>query len=157
MFDECFSVNPTGELSSNKVWLITVITSLVRTILTYWLNNKKGYGPIKASAISAFIVAIPLPIVPVSGFIALFPIVFYGASFVGMSNDKILGWLSVVASSVLFAIIFHFAHPYFNGYGVALGVKACLSCLIGILLQKAFYCQTVGVQTKTRDDPFTHW
>lgn len=148
VFDECFSINPIGELSSNKVLLITVITSLVGTILTYWLNNKKGYGPIKASAIPAFIVAVPLQIVPVSGFIALIPIVFFGASFVGMSNDKTLGWLSVVASSVLFAIIFHFAHPYFNGYGGALGATACLSCLIGILLQKALYCQTVGVQTK---------
>tara|TARA_Y100000589_G_scaffold150354_1_gene143466 strand:+ start:20642 stop:21616 length:975 start_codon:yes stop_codon:yes gene_type:complete len=149
VFDECFSINPTGELSSNKMLLFIIITSLFGTILTYWLNNKRGYGPIKASAIPAFIVAVPLQILPFSGFIALVPIVFYGASFVGMSNDRTLGWIAVIVSSVLFAIIFYFIYPYFNGYGGALGATACLSCLMGILIQKAFNCQTVGVQTKT--------
>ena len=145
VFDEYLSINPTGELSSGKALLFALIISLFGAILTYWLNNKKGYGPIKASAIPTFFVAIPLQLVPVSGFLALVPVIFFGASFVGMSNDKNLGWLGVVASSVLYAIIFNFIHPYFNGYGGTLGATACLSSLMGVLLQKAFNSQTVRV------------
>ena len=145
LYDNTLSIDPVGELSSNKVLLFILITSLFGTILTYWLNNKKGCGPIKASAIPTFIIAIPLQLIPVSGFIALVPIVFFGATFVGMSNDKTIGWMAVIISSVLYAIIFHFIHPYFNGYGGALGATACLSCLMGVLLQKAFNSQTVRV------------
>jgi hypothetical protein len=145
LYDNTLSMASVGELSSNKVLIFIIITSLFGTIITYWLNNKRGYGPIKASAIPAFIVAVPLQIVSVSGFIALVPIVFFGASFVGMSNDKTMGWIAVITSSVLYAIIFYFIHPYFNGYGGALGATACLSCLMGVLLQKAFNSQTVRV------------
>ena len=63
----------------------------------------------------------------------------------GMSNDKTIGWMAVITSSVVYAMIFHFIHPYFNGYGGALGATACLSCLMGVLLQKAFNRQTVRV------------
>lgn len=145
VFDEYLSTNPVGELSSSKMFLFIIIISLFGTILTYWLNNEKRFGPIKASAIPAFIVAIPLQLVPVSGFLALVPMIFFGATFVGMSNDKTIGWMAVIASSLLYAIIFHFIYPYFNGYGGALGATACLSCLMGVLLQKAFNRQTVRV------------
>ncbi len=148
VFDECISINPIGELSSNKTLLFIVITSLFGTILTYWLNNKKGYGPIKASAIPAFIVAIPLQLIPISGFMALVPVVFFGASFVGMSNDKTLGWFPIVVSSLFYAVLFHFIHPHFNGYGGALGATACLSCLFGLLLQKTFQRKSVRIQSK---------
>ncbi|MAW65355.1 MAG: hypothetical protein CMD18_04075 [Flavobacteriales bacterium] len=145
LYDNTLSIDPIGELSSNKTLLFTIIIAFFGTILTYWLNNKRGYGPIKASAIPTFIIAIPLQLIPVSGFIALVPIVFFGATFVGMSNDKTIGWMAVITSSVVYAIIFHFIHPYFNGYGGALGATACLSCLMGVLLQKAFNSQTVRV------------
>lgn len=145
VFDKCYSINPIGELSSNKTFFFTIIISLFGTVITYWLNNKKGYGSIKASAIPTFIIAIPLQLIPVSGFVALVPIVFFGSTFVGMSNDKTIGWISVITSSVLYAITFHFIHPYFNGYGGALGATACLSCLMGVLLQKTFNRQSIRV------------
>lgn len=145
VFDKCYSINPIGKLSSNKTFFFTIIISLFGTVITYWLNNKKGYGSIKASAIPTFIIAIPLQLIPVSGFVALVPIVFFGSTFVGMSNDKTIGWISVITSSVLYAITFHFIHPYFNGYGGALGATACLSCLMGVLLQKTFNRQSIRV------------
>ena len=145
LYDNAFSLEPIGELSSRIVLLFTVITSLFGTTLTYWLNNKRGYGPIKASAIPTFIIAIPLQLIPVSGFTALVPIVFFGATFVGMSNDKTIGWIAVITSSVLYAMVFHFIYPYFNGYGGSLGATACLCCLMGVLLQKAFNSQTVRI------------
>lgn len=145
LYDNAFSIELVGELSSDKALLFLVITSLFGTTITYWLNNKRGCGPIKASAIPTFIVAIPLQLIPVSGFIALVPVVFFGATFVGMSNDKTIGWVAVILSSVLYAIIFYFIYPYFNGYGGSLGATACLSCLMGVLLQKTFNSQTVRV------------
>ena len=149
VYDDILSIDPIGQLSSNITLLFIIITSLFGTIITYWLNNKKGFGPIKASSIPAFIVAVPLQLIPVSGFIELVSIVFFGATFVGMSNDKTMGWMAVIISSLLYAIIFHFIHSYFNGYGGALGATACLSCLIGVLLQKTFNRQPVRVQSKT--------
>jgi hypothetical protein len=109
------------------------------------LNNKKGFGPINSSAIPSLIIAIPLQLFPISGFIALIPVIFFGATFVGMTNEKTLSWLYVLISSVFYACAFHFIHHYFNGYGGALGVTACLCCLIGLLLQKTFNRQTVRI------------
>lgn len=137
------------ELSTDKTLFFTIIISLLGTILTYWLNNKKGYGPIKASAIPSFLVAIPLQILPISGFLASIPIIYFGASFVGMTNEKTLGWIPIIVASILYALTFHFIHPYFNGYGGTLGTAACLSCLMGVLLQKTFNRQAVRIQSKT--------
>jgi hypothetical protein len=148
MYSEVVSIN-VWELSADKTLFFTVIIALLGTVLTYWLNNKKGYGPIKASAIPSFIVAIPLQIIPISGFMALIPIVFFGASFVGMSNEKSLGWAAIIFSSIFYALMFHFIHPYFNGYGGSLGAAACLSCLMGVLLQKTFNRQAVRIQSKS--------
>ena len=149
VYDEVFSLDIIDELSPNKTLFYTIIIALFGTIITYWLNNKKGLGPIKASAITSFVIAIPLQILPISGFLALVPIIFFGASFVGMSNEKTLGWIPIIIASVLYGLAFHFIHPYFNEYGGTLGTTACLSCLIGVLLQKTFNRQSVGVQPKT--------
>lgn len=145
VYEKVLTIDPIGDLSSSKMLFFTVIVALVGTVVTYWLNNKRGLGPIKSSAISSFIIAIPLQIVPFSGFLALIPIVFFGASFVGMTNEKTLGWFPIIIVGVFYGVIFHFTHPFFNGYGGTLGTTACLCCLLGVLIQKTFNSQTVRV------------
>ena len=144
-FDKYLSFNPLGDLSSNKMLLFTLIVSLFGAVITYWLNNKKGFGPVKSSAISSFIIAVPFQILPISGFTALIPLAFFGASFIGMTNQKTLGWFSIISASILYGLAFHFIHPYFNGYGGALGTTACLSCLLVMLFQKTFNRQPIRV------------
>lgn len=149
IYDDVLSLDPVGELKFKNQFVSTLVVSLFGAVIPYWLVNKYNVSPVRASAIPSFIVAIPLQILPISGFIALVPVIFFGASFVGMSNKKVLGLGALFITSLLFGGVIHFILPLFNGYGGTLGTTACLCCLVGVLFQKAFQGKAVRVETES--------
>ena len=149
VYDNVLSFDPIGELTFEDEFIGYIVISLVGTLLPYWLVNSRGLSPVKASAIPSFLVAIPLQILPITGFMSMVPIVFFGASFIGMSGNSRIGWVPVVISSVIYGIAFQYLNSGFNGYGGVLGTLACLSALIGVLFQKTFQGKTVRIQSES--------
>lgn len=153
VYDEVFSIDLVENLTSYEELSFTIIISLFAGVLVYFLNNHLKLGAIKASAIPSFIVAIPFQLVPFSGYESLIPIVFFGASFVAMSSKVVLGWVPVLISLIIYAVLFFLLRSHFNGIGGTFGTTACLSCLVGSLIQfglrKAFQGKSIGIQSET--------
>lgn len=114
--------------------IILIITSIISAIATYILSVKCKQGPVKASALLSFLVGTFFLIFP-----SLFPetlsksipLVFFGASFVGMSSVKrISNNLWMAFAGMVFGLIFINSSKFFSGYGGGLGTTACLSVVI---------------------------
>lgn len=137
--------DPIGEIELKYEIGLFVSISVIAALIVYLLNNYKGWGPVKASAIVSFVFAIPFEVLPISGILALVPVVFYGASFVGMASKTIMKIPTLIFSASIFGALFFFLNPFYNGFGGGLGTTACLSCLTALLVQKAFQRQPVRV------------
>ena len=149
IYHDVISFNPIDDLTSQSKIITTIIVSLFGTLIPYFLVNKYNVNPIKASAIPSFIISIPMQIVPISGFIAFVPIIFFGASFVGMSSNKVLRLGPLFLSSILFGAVINFVYPIFNGFGGALGTTACLCSLVGVLFQKTLQGKVVRIKSES--------
>ena len=109
-----------------SVWILVI--SVVAAVLTYVMSIRLRQGPVLGSAFMGFYLGAVLmffPAVP-----AVLPVVAIGATFVGMSNMARLPHEGYVAlGGVLFALLFIFSAPYFNGAGGKLGTIAFISSL----------------------------
>ena len=137
-FTNCFALNPLPELSFVSELMIVTLTAIIATVLVYWLNNYKNWGALKASAITSLIFAIPFEIINFVGLLELLPAVFFGASFVGMASFKTLNWTTLIASGLLFGVIYFLLNDVLDAFGGALGTIACFSCLTGMVLVGMF-------------------
>lgn len=137
--DNCF-----GEVSLAGI-LIQLFIKLLVVILVagavYYLGNKKDTGFIRASSGVTLFVVLAFSFRDFQEYEAL----IFGASFVGMSSKKVLSWFGILTSSLIFTMLFFFLETYYQGFGGTLGTTACLSCLTGVLLQKAFQRQSIRV------------
>ncbi len=112
-----------------EVWVI--ITSVVSACSTYFVAHELNQGGIRASAGLSFIVGLVSYLSP--GFVPAamaehLPVVFIGASFVGMSNKHVLpGYLDVALAGIIFGSLFLMSGVFFNGYGGGLGTVACIA------------------------------
>ena len=97
-------------------------------LLTYWLIHKKHVSPIRASSGPSLIVAVLFWLQGPH----LFPlsVIFFGATFVGMTDHARLGWKRVFLSSQLFVLIYNLIQSLFAGFGGGLGAAAFLSCCL---------------------------
>ncbi|ADV47618.1 hypothetical protein I2486_01040 [Cellulophaga sp. E16_2] len=113
--------------------LIIIITGIVGTILTFYLSEHLKQGPVRASALLALIVALFFQLFPevFNPYLTKhIPIVFIGASFIGMISSEAKGSYSIlVIASILFSVIYINKSPFFNGYGGALGASAFIALL----------------------------
>lgn len=113
---------------------IFIFTGIVAATATYFVSTRLRQGPVRASALLTLLVA---------GFCNLFPqllsphlaknipVVFIGASFIGMvSSQHLSTYLGLSASSIIFTIIYLNTSKLFTGYGGALGLSACISLLV---------------------------
>ena len=121
--------------------LILLLASVLGAVSTYVFNVQFKQGPVKASALLSLIVALVFhflpPILP-SILMTKIPLIFFGASFIGMSSPKILGRASwSVLAGLFFGFIFLNTSKFFTGFGGGLGTTACLSVAM-----------TVGVKRK---------
>lgn len=117
---------------------ILFFTGIISAILTYVVNNKYRQGAVRASAGLSLLVGLFFYFFPelFSPYLTKnIPIVFIGATFIGMVSSKILpSYLLIGFSGFIFSIIYLNASPFFKGYGGALGTTAAISVLVSLSL-----------------------
>lgn len=107
-------------------------------ILTYVLNNKLNLGAVRASALVGCLAG---------GFVLLFPhvlsdylthtlpLVFFGASFIGMVSSEVLSnYFLIALSGGIFTCLFLNSSRLFHGFGGGLGIAACVALLITLAI-----------------------
>lgn len=115
----------------NLLLLITV--SFLSAITTFYVNEGLKQGPVRSSAILSLIVGLYFYFFPGSmdGYLVKnIPVVFIGASFVGMVSARLLSnYLLIGTGGVIFCLIYLHTSKFFNGYGGALGTSASIALL----------------------------
>lgn len=118
--------------------LILILTGIISAVGTYIVNNNLGQGPVRASALLSLIVGLFFyffPNILSSELTKNIPLVFIGASFIGMVSSKVLSSYIVLGiSGIIFSILFVNSSKYFAGYGGGLGAAAAISLLISLSL-----------------------
>ena len=100
--------------------------------LTLYLKNMKSLGPIRGSALATIIF---WPVAYMSG---LSLPIFFGGSFIGMTDKKIISPKFLFIPGILFVTIFKFINDQFFGLGGALGMSAFLSVAITFSAVRVF-------------------
>lgn len=111
---------------------VSLITGILGATIAYWLNNHFKWGPILGSALPSLLVGLVFHFFPFqTHYDTMIPVVFFGASFVGMASDKMMGnviWACIAGA--IFGLTFYITGNQFEGYGGLLGTTAGVSCLI---------------------------
>ena len=115
--------------------LLSIISSIVGGFGTFLIKTKLNWHPLKASALLSFVVAIPFEVWEIKEYGSI-PFVVFGASFIGMSSQKICNNILILIASTLFGILYTLLNSNFNGIGGTLGTTACLSCLSILVLNR---------------------
>ena len=119
---------------------ILIITGIIAATTTHILSNKFNQGNVRASALLSLVVGgffYIFPDIKTSYLATNIPLVFIGASFVGMANLKIFSnYIFLIISGFVFTLIYLNASQFFTGYGGGLGTMACISVLVSIGLFK---------------------
>ncbi|WP_299755655.1 hypothetical protein [uncultured Pontibacter sp.] len=115
-----------------------IITGVLAAISTYFLNVRLKQGPVRASALLSLVVGLVFYFFPdllSPHLTANIPVVFIGASFIGMvSSNVVSNYLLVGVSGLIFSLIYLNTSKFFAGYGGGLGTAACISLLVAISL-----------------------
>ena len=110
-----------------------LLFGILGAVIPYYLTRELGIEPVKASALPSLILALAFYFFPQILSESLnfhIPVVFFGASFVGMVSKKILPYyLEVAFAGIIFSMLYLNASSFFNGYGGGLGTPACISVL----------------------------
>ncbi len=121
---------------------ILIAVSIFAALSTFVVNNYFNQGPVKSSAILSLIVGLFFFTFPHLGsdYLAIkVPLIFFGASFVGMSSSQTFQhWRETVIAGAIFGFIFINTSQFFTGFGGGLGTTALLSVLMTISLIKIF-------------------
>jgi hypothetical protein len=110
-----------------NVGLLLVITSVVAALVTYYLNNNRKLGPVKASALVGLVAGVLLPRLPglAVGVGSTLAVMAICASFAGMSNTKRMpSWIPMAFVGLSAALVYMFANPFIGGTGGKLGTIA---------------------------------
>ncbi|MEH6407283.1 MAG: hypothetical protein V7767_08390 [Leeuwenhoekiella sp.] len=118
--------------------IVIIFTGIAGAITTYLVNNNLQQGAVRASAGLSLLVGLFFYFFPhiLNPYLSHhIPIVFIGASFIGMVSEKILSHYFLIAlSGCVFAIIYLNTSKFFDGYGGALGTTASIAILVAISL-----------------------
>ncbi|TXK70231.1 hypothetical protein [Mesonia sp. HuA40] len=113
--------------------ILYFITSIFGALLPYYLSRKHQLDVIKASALPSLAVGLIALIAensynaPIAYELSL---VFYGASFVGMVNYRVLPkYYQVALCGFIFSILYLNASSFFNGFGGGLGTAAAITTI----------------------------
>ncbi|SDZ88564.1 hypothetical protein [Pedobacter hartonius] len=112
---------------------ILLITSFLSSVATFYVNEDLKQGPVRSSAVLSLIVGVCFYFFSHSinsYLVKNIPIVFIGASFIGMVSVRLLSnYLLIGTAGVIFCLIYLNTSKFFNGYGGALGISASIALL----------------------------
>lgn len=118
--------------------MILIITGIVAAVGTYLVNNKLHQGAVRASALLSLMVGLffyYFPDLLSPDLTRNIPLVFIGASFIGMVSSNILSsYILLSLSGIIFSVLFVNSSKYFAGYGGGLGTTAAISLLVSLSL-----------------------
>ncbi|MDT0685962.1 hypothetical protein [Autumnicola psychrophila] len=116
--------------------LTLIITGAAGATATYVANHHLRMGAVRASAVLSFSVGLIMYLFPdllPAYYTRNIPLVFMGASFIGMVSQKVMGsFVLVIISGVIFSLIYLNSGKFFAGFGGALGTTACISVLVAV-------------------------
>ncbi|MFZ4863315.1 hypothetical protein ACL9RF_14150 [Sphingobacterium sp. Mn56C] len=114
--------------------LLLLLTGIIGACATFYVNVKLNQGPVRSSAGLTLLVAGVLYLFP--DVLPLYltqhiPVVFIGASFIGMvSAQQMSTYMGISIAGLIFTSIYLNTSHFFTGYGGALGTSACISLLV---------------------------
>ncbi|MCH2223579.1 MAG: hypothetical protein MK066_02325 [Crocinitomicaceae bacterium] len=122
--------------------VVLLITGIFGATGTYLLAHKGKQGVVRASALLSLVVAILAHLfsnlLPLE-YTTQIPVIFIGASFVGMTSPKVIPSIGfMVVSGILFSLLYLWTVTFFNGIGGALGTAACISVISTVTLQNIY-------------------
>ncbi|MGD9761947.1 MAG: hypothetical protein AB7U52_05930 [Candidatus Izemoplasmatales bacterium] len=120
---------PEGTYNIALVFVFAVLGS----VISYYMHNHLKLSPVLSSALPSLLLA---------GFIDfllpeyyVYSSVFFIASFVGMSNNKVIkNLINSLFVGIILGIIFLTFYNYFNGFGGKMGLMALISVTINYAL-----------------------
>ncbi|QWX82650.1 hypothetical protein H0I23_09230 [Cellulophaga sp. HaHaR_3_176] len=114
-------------------YVIIFITAILGAYLTFFTSERLKQGPVRSSAALSLIVGLFFYYLPelCSAYLTKnIPIVFIGASFIGMISPQAKGnYIRLTIAASLFSIIYLNKGDFFEGYGGALGALAFIALL----------------------------
>jgi len=117
---------------------IIILTGIISALLTYVINNHLRQGAVRASSGLSLIIGLFFYYFPdlLSDYLSEhIPLIFIGATFIGMVSSKILhNYYLVGIAGLIFSIIYLNTGMFFQGYGGALGTTAAISVLVSLSL-----------------------
>ncbi len=117
------------EISYSINFYLVLIFSISGSFISYYLHNTFNLSSVFASAFPSFIVVVLLEIFAFE--MIIYSVVFFTASFIGMSNNKIIpNALNLLFVGVILSIIFFAFYNLFNGFGGKMGFMALISIII---------------------------
>lgn len=111
--------------------MLSIIVGILGAWSTYKLAQVPSMGVVRSSALLSLLVGLIFYFLPVNEELSLVPVVFIGASFVGMTSvERISSDLQIMLAGLVFGLIFHYLSPTHAGFGGALGTSACLAVIV---------------------------
>ncbi len=119
-------------------FIILTLTAVSSAFLTYYLSHKRGFSPIRASALLALLVGgffYFFPTLLSSVFTGKIPLYVLGGSFIGMVTMGVrISYYVLAISACVYSVLMLFMSSYFNGYGGAIGTMSCIALLFTLAM-----------------------
>lgn len=107
--------------------------SLISSLITYYLINKKNWCSVRASAVVTLLLSLLVLRLPN---VENLQLLIFGASFIGMSLSQRFNYLDIIFASIIFSLSYHYFIQNTPPVGGVLGFCAFISLLIISLFKK---------------------
>lgn len=110
-------------------FLAIFLLSVAAALITWELNNKYKLGPVRASSIVSLIFGLIIYFLKIN---SVYGVAIMGASFAGMSTDKVIpNKILMAVCGIIFSLVFYnLSGEVFAGFGGKLGTTACISVVM---------------------------
>lgn len=122
-------------MSEFQFYLVLLVTAIIGAGSTYLLSTKTTWGVVRSSAFLSLVVGIIFYLLgEETPFFNDVPLVFIGASFVGMTSPSKLKLAGILFAGTLFGLLYIYIPSMYIGTGGTMGTAACVSvlCAYGI-------------------------
>lgn len=112
---------------------ITLSTGIIGAVITFWVNEGLGQGPVRSSALPSLVIGLVFHFYGknIPEVLHAVPTIYIGASFVGMVSSNVMsGYKRVGMAGFIYGVIYLNSSLFFHGFGGALGMTAAISVLV---------------------------